>query len=110
MELTPIRLAPWKEVEDRVVIERPKSKGSLHNWLRYWLAIRRIRLDDRGSFVWRLFDGDKTVAELAEALRQEFGEQVEPAEERTGRLVRMLHSEDLLAYPGWDEVGSDQEC
>jgi hypothetical protein len=48
-------------------------------------------------------DGEKTVAEMAEDLRQEYGEQVEPAEERAGQLVRMLHSEDLLAYPGWVE-------
>ena len=31
-----------------------------------------------------------------------FGEEVEPAEERVGQLIRMLRRERLLAYPGWD--------
>ena len=50
------------------------------------------------------------MAELAEALREEYGDQVEPAEDRAGQLVRMLHSEDLVGYPGWDETKQDQEC
>jgi hypothetical protein len=105
-----VRVAPWKEEAGRVVIERPKPSGSLGTRLRYWLAVRRIRLDERGSFAWRLMDGEKTVAEMAEDLRQEYGEQVEPAEERAGQLVRMLHSEDLVAYPGWAEPANEREC
>lgn len=112
LELTPVRLATWTEADGKVVIERPKpaSAHQIRDQLRYWLAVRRIRLDERGSAVWLLLDGKKTVAQVAQALRSEFGPDVEPAEERTGDLVRMLHSEDLLAYPGWDSVGNRQEC
>jgi len=112
LELMPVRLAPWREVAGRVVIERPKPQGAgrMGEKLRYWLAVRRIRLDERGSLVWRLLDGSKSVAEVATALHEEFGEQVEPAEERAGQLIRMLHKEDLLAYPGWDETRLDREC
>ena len=105
LELAPVRLATWQEVDQRVVIERPRSSGDLRTRLGYWLAVRRIRLDARGSFVWRRLDGSCTVAHVAEALRQEFGDEVEPAEERAGELVRRLHREGLLAYPGWDEGG-----
>jgi hypothetical protein len=109
LELTPVRLASWSEVDGRVVIERPKpaSAGKVREQLRYWLAVRRIRLDERGSLAWRLLDGTKTVADVALALREEFGEQVEPAEDRAGHLVRMLHREDLLGYQGWDEIQPD---
>ena len=112
LELMPVRLAPWSELEGRVVIERhkPTGPGRIREKLRYWLAVRKIRLDERGSLVWRLLDGTKSVADVANALRSEFGEQVEPAEDRAGRLVRMLHKDDLLAYPGWDEIRTDQEC
>jgi hypothetical protein len=110
--LVPVRLAPWSEVEGRVVIERPKPKGAgrIGEKVRYWLAVRRVRLDDRGSLVWRLLDGEKSVADVARALREEFGDQVEPAEERAGQLIRMLYREDLLAYPDGDEIRIDQEC
>lgn len=112
MDLAPVRLASWKEVGGRVVIERPKPTGSgrFHDKLRYWLAVRRIRLDVRGSQTWRLLDGRNSVAEIAVALRQEYGAEVEPAEERVGQLIRMLHDEDLLAYPGWDEMPKRKEC
>ena len=110
--LTPVRLAPWDEVEGKVVIERPKPTGAgrVGEKLRYWLAVRKIRLDERGSVAWRLLDGTKSVADVADALRVEFGDEVEPAEDRAGQLIRVLHKEDLLAYPGWDEIRSDQEC
>jgi hypothetical protein len=112
LELMPVRLGTWDEVEGKVVIERPKptGMGRVREKLRYWLAVRRIRLDERGSMVWRLLDGTKSVADVAEALRLEFGEQIEPAEDRAGQLIRMLHEEDFLAYPGWDEIRPDQEC
>lgn len=112
LELMPVRLASWDEVDGRVVIERfkPTGPGRVREKLRYWLAVRRIRLDERGSLIWRLLDGTKSVADVAEALRLRFGEQVEPAEDRAGQLIRMLHKEDLLAYPGWDEILPDQEC
>jgi Tfp pilus assembly protein PilN len=112
LELMPVRLATWSEKEGRVVIERPKPTGAgrVGEKLRYWLAVRRIRLDERGSLVWLMLDGAKSVAQVADALREEFGEQVEPAEDRAGQLIRMLHKEDLVAYPGWDEFHLDQEC
>ena len=112
LDMVPVRLATWSEVKGRVVLERPKPEGGgrVGEKLRYWLAVRRIRLDERGSAVWKLLDGATSVAQIAEALREQYGEEVEPAEARAGRLIRMLHKEDLVAYPGWDEVPADQEC
>jgi hypothetical protein len=104
LELTPVRLQPWSEVGGRVVVERrkPEGPGKLGERLRFWLAVRRIRLDEQGSHAWKLLDGERSVAEVAEGLRAEFGEGVEPAEERTGHLIRMLHQQELVAYAGWD--------
>lgn len=108
LELAPIRVASWEEnVDGRVTVERRKPVGEgVRLWLRYWLAVRRVRLDERGSFTWQLLDGSHTVAEIAERVRDRFGEAVEPAEERVGHLVRFLHREDLVRYPNRDG-GSD---
>jgi hypothetical protein len=43
------------------------------------------------------------VGKIAQLAREHFGEVVEPAEERVGRLVLMFRREDLVAYPGLDE-------
>ncbi len=111
LEMTPLRVAAWQEVEDRVVVERPRSSvrglRGVGEWLSYVLSMRKIRLDERGSFLWHLVDGERSVSEVAEAMRGQFGEEVEPAEERVGQLIRMLRRERLLAYPGWDPVPPD---
>ncbi len=107
LELAPRAAAEWEEVDGHVVILRPKpvAKGLRGLWekFRYFSASSRIRLDDMGSHAWRMMDGRHTVAEVANSLRDRFGKEVEPAEERAGQLVRMLRHEELVSYPGWDD-------
>lgn len=110
LDLAPVRVAEWEEVDGRVVLARPTKwrsgvKGALDRFF-YLLSARKIRLDDIGSFVWQQIDGEQTVAQIAEKLRAEFGERAEPAEGRLGHMVRVLRREDLVAYPGWDDGGS----
>jgi hypothetical protein len=106
--IKPVRMAEWKEKGERVVVVRPKPSGGglrvLLDRFFYSLSARRLRLDEIGSAGWRLIDGERTVGEIAGELRREFGERVEPAEERFGHLVRVFRQEDLVAYPGWDET------
>jgi len=108
LELRPVRVAEWEVVGDRVVVIRPAPGGHgfrrLANLLFFALAARRIRLDDIGSSGWRQLDGKSTVAQVAQKLREEFGDRVEPAEERFGHQVRVFRREGLVAYPGWDVV------
>jgi hypothetical protein len=110
LEITPVRITEWEEVEDRVVVFRPRptSHGlkKLLDSFFYSLSARRLRLDEIGSFTWRELDGAHTVAEVAARLRERFGKSVEPAEERLGHLIRAMHREGLVAYSGWDDVGA----
>jgi hypothetical protein len=100
--LTPQRVAKSSDVAGRVVIERPRPSGrGLEVWLRrvrYVWTAKRLRLDALGSSTWRLADGRLTVAEIAEALRGEFGETAEPAEERVARFLSHLHRDELLVF------------
>jgi hypothetical protein len=74
------------------------------------MAVKSLRLDEVGSFAWQLLDGEHTVGQVAVAVREHFGDAVEPAEERVGHLVRLLRQEGLIAYPEWDPVSDlDQE-
>ncbi len=102
LDLTPTRRAEWEEHESRVVVIRPEPTTTgarlLLDRLLYQLSARRIRLDEYGSHVWRLVDGQRTVAEIAAGLRAQFGDAVEPAEERVGKLIQVFHREELVAY------------
>ena len=71
-------------------------------WLAFLLAPSRLRLDELGSFAWRSLDGRVTVGQLADAVRERFGDSAEPVEQRLGRFVRDLRREQLLGFPGWD--------
>ncbi len=107
LRLAPSRLASWEEVDGRVVVVRPPPSDTgarrvLDRFL-HRMSAKRIRLDDVGSFSWIHLDGERTVAEVADLLRSEFGDRVDPAEERLGHLVRLMRQEGFLGYPGWDD-------
>lgn len=109
LELTPVTSADVEEKDGRVVVIRPKPTTSglraPIDWLTYLMAPRRLRLDDVGSFCWRHMDGRHSAGEIAEALRAEFGDSVEPAEERLGQFVRMLQREELVRFVGLNASG-----
>lgn len=105
--LAPIRLADWEVVDGKVVVLRPRpsTKGARGLLERFFhrMSASRIRLDDVGGCAWQALDGRRTVREVASILREEFGDEVDPAEERLGHLIWLLRKEGLLGYPGWDE-------
>ena len=107
LELTPVRAAGWSEDAGRVVVEIPTPRRPWRAplaWLSSRMSTKRVRLDEVGSLAWTLFDGRSTVGEVAAALRERFGERVEPAEERLGTLLASLRRGGLVGYLGYDEI------
>jgi hypothetical protein len=101
LDLVPRRRADWSEQGGIVVVSRQAPEcwwRAPLAWIGYRMSVKRVRLDEVGSFVWKLLDGRQTVAQVAVALRTEFGERVEPAEERLGEMVRTLHDGGLVTY------------
>ncbi len=107
LELTPCRLADWRSAGERIVVIRPKPVGAglraQIDKVLYMMSARRIRLDAHGSFSWLCLDGEHTVGQVAVQLREKFGAEVDPAEERLGHLVRVLRREGLVGFRGWDD-------
>jgi len=105
--LAPERIAGWHEDGDRVVVERPlprvRGLRSLFLRLSFLTGVKRLRLDELGTAVWRRLDG-RTVAGVAEGLRSEFGERCEPAEQRLRLYLTLLRRERLIAFPGFDDA------
>ena len=90
----PRRRLDWRDLDDGCcVVLRPKlGEGRLGRWLASKLgdSFYRIRLDDVGTFIWKACDGKTPLTEIAGRLREEFGERVEPAEERLARFVHSM--------------------
>ncbi len=72
-----------------------ENKGVFH-WIAQKLfhrpRISQIHLDEMGNFIWPLMDGDRTVQDIAELVRAEFGEKAEPLYNRLVQYIRNLES------------------
>ncbi len=56
----------------------------------------RIKLDAFGSHVWNAIDGATDVGVIAERLRTEYGEEVEPVHDRIAAFFRQLHQRGFV--------------
>lgn len=112
LAVRPVRTATWEERDGRVVVERPLPPiRGLRGWLARLSAltgVRRIRLDETGSFAWCRFDGAATVGDVAAALAAERGEPAEDVNERLVAYVRTLRREGLLGLPGRDDAAIER--
>jgi hypothetical protein len=100
-ELRPRRRLEWEVNEDnRVVVLVPRFE---HGFLARWLMPRlakpfiRVKLDEVGTFVWHRCDGQQTVGQIAEQLRQHFGPASEPVYDRIAIFVRRLQRQELIS-------------
>jgi hypothetical protein len=55
-----------------------------------------IRLDDIGTTVWKHCDGEASVQEIAELLRERFGDRVEPAEDRLQDFITQMQRARMI--------------
>ena len=51
-----------------------------------------------GSFLWPLFDGEKTVFEIGEFVKEHFGEKAEPLYERLTKYIQTLESYKFIEF------------
>ena len=92
-QLRPGRVSEWEERDGKVTLIVPRyGRGPIGSLLARLLRARpgNVHLDEVGSFVWRRIDGVATVAELADAMRREFGEKIEPVEDRLVLFMKTL--------------------
>ncbi len=89
-----VRRYEWREAEGgKVVVLRPRfGEGRLARRVADLFKVTdyRIRLDEIGTAVWKRCDGSTTAREIADELRIQFGDRVEPAEERLHRFVSQM--------------------
>lgn len=104
LELIPVRTISWKKSQEGlIVLLKPKFRHPFfvkHFLPRLKKPHYRIKLDSIGSFVWGQCDGNRSVKELAELMRQEFGEKVEPLYDRLTLFLQNLEKNRFIYYKG----------
>ncbi len=56
----------------------------------------KIDLDEIGSYVWTLIDGNKNVREITILAEEHFKEKIQPAKERVSLFLKQLHRNKLI--------------
>lgn len=80
-----------------------ENKGAFHFLAQKILKkpkVSQIHLDEMGNFVWPLIDGTRTVYEIAELVKAEFGDKAEPLYDRLVQYIRNLEAYGFIEVQG----------
>jgi hypothetical protein len=91
-DLIPVRVHGHDVVDGRIVILAPKFKSRwMHNLFpRTSQLFYRIKLDELGSLTWENISGDKTVAEISNAVQIQLGEKAAAFDEADSRVSKFM--------------------
>ena len=85
LDFTPCRNQEFIVEDGKVKLVIPKFKSNFMKSLipKSKSETFKVKLDEIGSEVWLLIDGNRRVHEIAKLLREKVGKKAEPAEERS---------------------------
>ena len=58
----------------------------------------QVHLDETGSYLWPLIDGQKTVDQLAQCVKARFGEKAEPLYPRIVKYFQIVESYHFISF------------
>lgn len=100
LELKPARNLKWEVGNNgEVILLVPKFQNRflVKNLMpRIKRPFFKIKLDNYGSLIWNYCDGNTTVGEMSDKLKENFGENFDPAYDRIGKFVNQLVRDKFL--------------
>lgn len=102
LDLIPERAAEltWSADEEGMIILEVENTG-VFNRIAQKLFKRpkytKVHMEKYGSFLWPLIDGERTVMELADLQKAQFGEEVEPLYPRVAKYIQIMESYDFIS-------------
>ena len=91
----------WTTDESGKVTLEIENKGVFNRVFQLLLKkpkISYIHLDEMGSFVWPIIDGEKTITEVGILVKEHFGEKAEPLYERLAKYFQILESYGFVKF------------
>ena len=103
LEKTPIRKPTinWSVDQQNIVVLEIENKGFMNKIAQKLFKkpkVSYIHLDEMGSFVWPLLDGNKNIIELGEDVKAHFGEKAEPLYPRLAKYFQILESYSFIEF------------
>ncbi len=103
LDLIPVRtqgLRWHKDIKDRVILE-VENTGAFNKVAQIVFSkprFTKVHLDNQGSFIWPLIDGEKTVADIAVLVKEQFGEAAEPLYPRIVKYFQIVESYHFIKF------------
>jgi len=103
LERIPMRKAglEWtKDDEGKVTLNIPNT-GFFNRIAQKLLKkppVTYVHLDENGSFVWPLMDGERNIISIGEDVKAKFGEDAEPLYPRLAKFFQVLESYGFVEY------------
>ena len=91
----------WDKREEGKVTLHIKNTGLMNKIAQKLFKkpeVSHIYLDEIGSFVWPILDGNKDIIALGELVKAEFGEKAEPLYERLAKYFQILDSYSFVEW------------
>lgn len=88
------------DAENKVTLEI-ENKGFFNRIAQKFFKkpkISYVHLDEMGSFVWPLVDGEKDIIEIGRFVEEHFGEKANPLYERLANYFRILESYGFIKW------------
>ena len=103
LEKTPIRKATinWSVDPKNIVVLEIENTGAINKIAQKLFKkpkVSYVHLDEMGSFVWPLLDGNKNIIELGEDVKAHFGEKAEPLYPRLAKYFKILESYSFIEF------------
>ena len=99
----------WSEDEEGVVTIHMVHRGfyaAIAQKFFHTPRVSLIKLDEYGSFLWKELDGRRTVGQLAQRMKEQFGDKAEPLYDRLVHYMQILHNNKFILFQGKDRVKS----
>ena len=91
----------WSKDENGNVTLEMENKGIANRIMQKLIKkpkISYIHLDEMGSFIWPLMDGEKDILEIGKFVEEHFGEKANPLYERLSQYFKTLEKYNFIEY------------
>ena len=91
----------WNQDEEGKVTLEIENKGVFNRIAQKLFKkpkISYVHLDEMGSFIWPIIDGEKNIIDLGKEVESHFGEKANPIYERIAKNFRILESYNFIKF------------
>lgn len=104
LTMIPVRVYEWEEKE-KVTVKVPRFRSKVGQKFCRLVKKKRtynVNLDKYSSAAWKLCNGKRSVGAIGKALRDQFGEDIDPINERIATLFDIMEANGLIIYKRYE--------